>query len=43
VAPISSGLGAQILSGLGFTPSNHPCEVVGLETYGIEIVEQVPA
>jgi 3,4-dihydroxy 2-butanone 4-phosphate synthase/GTP cyclohydrolase II len=41
-----SGLGAQILSDLGLHTirllTNHPRKVVGLEAYGIEIVEQVP-
>jgi len=41
-----SGLGAQILSDLGLHTirllTNHPRKVVGLDAYGIEIVEQVP-
>jgi 3,4-dihydroxy 2-butanone 4-phosphate synthase/GTP cyclohydrolase II len=41
-----SGIGAQILSDLGLHTirllTNHPRKVVGLEAYGIEIVEQVP-
>jgi 3,4-dihydroxy 2-butanone 4-phosphate synthase / GTP cyclohydrolase II len=41
-----SGIGAQILSDLGLRRirllTNHPRRVVGLEGYGIEIVEQVP-
>jgi 3,4-dihydroxy 2-butanone 4-phosphate synthase / GTP cyclohydrolase II len=40
-----SGIGAQILSDLGLRTvrllTNHPRRVVGLEGYGIEIVEQV--
>ena len=40
-----SGIGAQILSDLGLHTirllSNHPRKVVGLEAYGIEIVERV--
>jgi len=40
-----SGLGAQILSDLGLHTirllTNHPRKVVGLDAYGIEIVEQV--
>ena len=40
-----SGLGAQILSDLNLTKirllTNHPRKIVGLEGYGIEIVEQV--
>ena len=41
-----SGIGAQILSDLGLHTirllTNHPRRVVGLEAFGIEIVEQVP-
>jgi 3,4-dihydroxy 2-butanone 4-phosphate synthase/GTP cyclohydrolase II len=41
-----SGLGAQILSDLGLKRirllTNHPRKVVGLEAFGIEIVDQVP-
>jgi 3,4-dihydroxy 2-butanone 4-phosphate synthase/GTP cyclohydrolase II len=41
-----SGLGAQILSDLGLHTirllTNHPRKVVGLDAYGIEIVDQVP-
>jgi 3,4-dihydroxy 2-butanone 4-phosphate synthase/GTP cyclohydrolase II len=41
-----SGLGAQILSDLGLGRirllTNHPRKIVGLEGFGIEIVEQVP-
>jgi 3,4-dihydroxy 2-butanone 4-phosphate synthase/GTP cyclohydrolase II len=41
-----SGLGAQILSDLGLHNirllTNHPRKVVGLDAYGIEIIEQVP-
>ena len=40
------GLGAQILSDLGLKTirllTNNPKKVVGLEGYGLEIVEQVP-
>ncbi len=40
------GIGAQILSDLGLRRvrllTNHPRKVVGLEAFGIEIVEQVP-
>ncbi len=40
------GIGAQILSDLGLHRirllTNHPRKVVGLEAYGIEIVEQTP-
>lgn len=40
------GIGAQILCDLGLKRirllTNHPRKVVGLEAYGIEIVEQVP-
>jgi 3,4-dihydroxy 2-butanone 4-phosphate synthase/GTP cyclohydrolase II len=41
-----SGLGAQILADLGLTTirllTNHPRKVVGLEGFGIQIVEQAP-
>ena len=41
-----SGIGAQILSDLGLHTirllTNHPRKVVGLDAYGIEIVEQIP-
>ena len=41
-----SGIGAQILADLGLTSirllTNHPRKVVGLDAFGIEIVEQVP-
>jgi 3,4-dihydroxy 2-butanone 4-phosphate synthase / GTP cyclohydrolase II len=41
-----SGIGAQILNDLGLRRirllTNHPRKVVGLEGYGIQIVEQVP-
>ena len=41
-----NGIGAQILADLGLRKirllTNHPRKVVGLEGYGIEIVEQVP-
>jgi len=40
------GLGAQILTDLGLRKirllTNNPKKVVGLEGYGLEIVEQVP-
>jgi len=40
------GLGAQILTDLGLKTirlmTNNPRKVVGLEGYGLEIVEQVP-
>jgi 3,4-dihydroxy 2-butanone 4-phosphate synthase/GTP cyclohydrolase II len=40
------GLGAQILADLGLRTirllTNNPRKVVGLEGYGLEIVEQVP-
>jgi len=41
-----SGIGAQILADLGLTTirllTNHPRKVIGLDAFGIEIVEQVP-
>jgi len=41
-----NGIGAQILSDLGLNTirllTNHPRKVVGLDAYGIKIVEQVP-
>ncbi len=41
-----SGIGAQILSDLGLRQvrllTNHPRKIVGLEAFGIEVVEQVP-
>ncbi len=41
-----SGIGAQILSDLGLRKirllTNHPRKIVGLEGFGIEIVEQTP-
>jgi 3,4-dihydroxy 2-butanone 4-phosphate synthase/GTP cyclohydrolase II len=41
-----AGIGAQILSDLGLHKirllTNHPRKIVGLEAYGIEVVEQVP-
>ena len=41
-----TGLGAQILADLGLTTirllTNHPRKVLGLDAFGIEIVEQVP-
>jgi 3,4-dihydroxy 2-butanone 4-phosphate synthase/GTP cyclohydrolase II len=41
-----NGIGAQILSDLGLRTirllTNHPRKVVGLDAYGISIVEQVP-
>jgi 3,4-dihydroxy 2-butanone 4-phosphate synthase/GTP cyclohydrolase II len=41
-----SGIGAQILADLGLSSirllTNHPRKVVGLDAYGIEIVEQIP-
>jgi 3,4-dihydroxy 2-butanone 4-phosphate synthase/GTP cyclohydrolase II len=41
-----NGIGAQILSDLGLHTirllTNHPRKVVGLDAYGIKIVEQVP-
>ena len=41
-----SGIGAQILADLGLRTirllTNHPRKVVGLDGYGIEIVEQIP-
>jgi 3,4-dihydroxy 2-butanone 4-phosphate synthase/GTP cyclohydrolase II len=41
-----TGIGAQILSDLGLRTirllTNHPRKVVGLDAYGLQIVEQVP-
>jgi 3,4-dihydroxy 2-butanone 4-phosphate synthase / GTP cyclohydrolase II len=41
-----SGIGAQILADLGLSTirllTNHPRKVLGLDAYGIEIVEQIP-
>ncbi|MCP5119832.1 MAG: 3,4-dihydroxy-2-butanone-4-phosphate synthase [bacterium] len=41
-----SGIGAQILSDLGLRKvrllTNHPRKIVGLEGFGIEVVEQLP-
>jgi 3,4-dihydroxy 2-butanone 4-phosphate synthase/GTP cyclohydrolase II len=41
-----SGIGAQILADLGLSTirllTNHPRKVVGLDAFGIEIVEQIP-
>jgi len=41
-----SGIGAQILADLGLSTirllTNHPRKVVGLDAFGIEIVDQVP-
>ncbi len=41
-----SGIGAQILADLGLTTirllTNHPRKVIGLDAFGIEIVDQVP-
>ena len=43
---LASQAGAQILADLGLTSirllTNHPRKVVGLDAFGIEIVEQVP-
>jgi 3,4-dihydroxy 2-butanone 4-phosphate synthase / GTP cyclohydrolase II len=40
------GVGAQILSDLGLSTirllTNHPRKVVGVEGFGIQIIEQVP-
>jgi 3,4-dihydroxy 2-butanone 4-phosphate synthase/GTP cyclohydrolase II len=41
-----SGIGAQILADLGLSTirllTNHPRKVLGLDAFGIEIVEQIP-
>ena len=41
-----SGIGAQILRDLGVTKmklmTNNPKKVVGLDSYGLEIVERIP-
>jgi len=41
-----TGIGAQILADLGLSTirllTNHPRKIVGLEGYGIQIVEQLP-
>jgi 3,4-dihydroxy 2-butanone 4-phosphate synthase/GTP cyclohydrolase II len=41
-----AGIGAQILADLGLTTirllTNHPRKVVGLEAFGIQIVDQIP-
>jgi 3,4-dihydroxy 2-butanone 4-phosphate synthase / GTP cyclohydrolase II len=41
-----SGIGAQILADLGLSTirllTNHPRKVVGLDAYGIEIIDQIP-
>ncbi len=41
-----SGIGAQILADLGLSTirllTNHPRKVLGLDAYGIEIVDQIP-
>jgi 3,4-dihydroxy 2-butanone 4-phosphate synthase/GTP cyclohydrolase II len=41
-----SGIGAQILSDLGLSSirllTNHPRKVIGLDAFGLEIVEQIP-
>ena len=41
-----SGIGAQILADLGLTTirllTNHPRKVLGLDAFGIQIIEQVP-
>jgi 3,4-dihydroxy 2-butanone 4-phosphate synthase/GTP cyclohydrolase II len=46
VAQHESGIGAQILADLGLTSirllTNHPRRVVGLDAFGIEIVDQIP-
>ncbi len=46
-APIyESGIGAQILADLGLSTirllTNHPRKVLGIDAFGIEIVEQIP-
>jgi 3,4-dihydroxy 2-butanone 4-phosphate synthase/GTP cyclohydrolase II len=41
-----TGIGAQILSDLGLSKirllTNHPRKVLGVDAFGIEIVEQIP-
>jgi 3,4-dihydroxy 2-butanone 4-phosphate synthase/GTP cyclohydrolase II len=41
-----TGIGAQILADLGLSTirllTNHPRKVIGVDAFGIEIVEQVP-
>jgi 3,4-dihydroxy 2-butanone 4-phosphate synthase/GTP cyclohydrolase II len=41
-----TGIGAQILADLGLSTIrlliNHPRKVLGLDAFGIEIVEQIP-
>ena len=41
-----TGIGAQILADLGLTTirllTNHPRKVIGVDAFGIEIVEQLP-
>jgi 3,4-dihydroxy 2-butanone 4-phosphate synthase/GTP cyclohydrolase II len=46
-APLhETGIGAQILADLGLSTirllTNHPRKVLGLDAFGIEIVEQIP-